>query len=172
MALLRQENDRLQEDLRAAKKKALDQGRPPCPGPCHDHYSVPRAPDFGGGPGPGPTGTWNRDRPLEFVNVKPVLMKTLKPFEGKHNDIERFLRDCTQYFKTFRLHYQGMHSLMVGFAISHLEGDVEDWWIHLCDDYWYIPIDPGLHGTPEEDADYEAGPRYQYPTWDEFTEMF
>lgn len=91
-------------------------------------------------------------------------MKPPKPFKGKHDNIERFLGDCTQYFETFQLHYQGMHSLMVGFAVSHLEGEVEDWWVHLRDDYWYIPVDLGLNGTPEEDANYEAGPRFQYPT--------
>lgn len=53
-----------------------------------------------------------------------------------------------------------MHSLMVGFAASNLEGEAEDWWVHLHDDYWYIPVDPGLNGTLEEDTDYEAGPRY------------
>lgn len=99
-------------------------------------------------------------------------MKLPCPFEGKHNDIEHFLGACTQYFKTFRRHYQGMHSLMVGFAVSLLKGEAEDWWVDHRDLYWYVPHDPRLYGTPKEDTDFEVGPCYRYPTWDTFTDIF
>lgn len=57
MALMHNENFRLQHNLETEKKKQpSDCRRPPRPGPHHDHYSIPRPPDFGGGPGPGPVG--------------------------------------------------------------------------------------------------------------------
>lgn len=99
-------------------------------------------------------------------------MKVPRTFEGKHDNIKHFLGDCTQYFETFRQHYQGMPSLMVGFVVLLLEGEAEDWWVHIQDEYWYVPVDPGLESTQEEDDDYKAGPRYRYPRWDAFVELF
>lgn len=60
-------------------------------------------------------------------------MAGVKPpnsFTGKHDDIERFLGDCTTYFKIFCQYYQNVPSLMIPFLTSHLEGDAEDWWVH------------------------------------------
>lgn len=173
MAILRDENFHLQHDLEAAKKKKLDpQGRPPRLGPHANNFSIPHPPD-GGGPLPfRPVGRWSPDQPLHFINVKPILMKVSRTFKGKHDDIERFLGDCMQYFETFKYHYQGIHSLMVGLTVSLLKEDAEEWWVHERDQYWHVPTDPGLDGTPEEDADFEVGPWYHYPRWDDFMELF
>lgn len=62
MAILHDENFKLQHDLEAAKKKApVGQGRPPRPGPQTDCYSVPCPPDFDGLPPFGLVRTWNAD---------------------------------------------------------------------------------------------------------------
>ncbi len=63
-------------------------------------------------------------------------------------------------------------SLMIPFLTSHLEGDTEDWWVHLRDDYWYIPPEPKFDATVAEINDYDAGPRYRYPSWEDFIDIF
>ncbi len=55
---------------------------------------------------------------------------------------------------------------MVVFATSLLEGTAQDWWVHLQDSYWYTPH----HNN--DNNDYNAGPRYQYPSWEAFIEIF
>ncbi|SJL03643.1 uncharacterized protein ARMOST_07000 [Armillaria ostoyae] len=54
--------------------------------------------------------------------VKPPL-----PFEGKYDDVERFVGDCFTYFEVFSSYFQ-VPSACVVFAISHLEGPAKDWW--------------------------------------------
>ncbi len=65
-----------------------------------------------------------------------------------------------------------MLSLKVGLAVSLLEGEAEDWWVHDRDQYWYTPAELGPNPTAEEHADHEAGPRYRYPRWEDFKEIF
>ncbi len=55
---------------------------------------------------------------------------------------------------------------MIVFATSLLKGDAQDWWVHLRDEYWYVLP---YNGTVE---DLMAGPRYQYPSWEEFCDEF
>ncbi len=55
---------------------------------------------------------------------------------------------------------------MIVFTTSHLEGDAQNWWVHLREDYWYIPP---FNGSVE---DRMAGPQYQYLSWEEFCEIF
>ncbi len=45
-------------------------------------------------------------------------MKMPEPFEGEHDDMDRFLGDCNTYFEVFRHQFQGISSFMVVFAIS------------------------------------------------------
>ncbi len=97
------------------------------------------------------------------MGIKPILMKTPTPFKGEHDDIERFLGDCLTYFEVFQQHFLGIPSLIVVFTTLHLEGTAWDWWVHLCDNYWYVP---------SEDDNDEGSPRYHYPHWDWFAELF
>lgn len=62
------------------------------------------------------------------------------------------------YFKGFQQYYQNVPSLMIIFLTSHLEGDTQDWWVHLRDDYWYVPPEPDHDATEDEIADYDVGP--------------
>ncbi len=161
---MRTEYSQLQQELaNAMKGKGPDRGRQPHPGPRRDMFSILRPPNYSGPPEHGPTGTWNTDQPLPLAGIKPILLRTPALFKGEHNDIDRFLRDCQMYFKTFRQYFP-LHSQMVVFATSHLEGPAEDWWVHLCDEYWYMP--------PVDDDTDEARPRYCLPSWDVFTEVF
>lgn len=49
----------------------------------------------------GPSGTYAIDQLPPISKVKPVLMDKPEPFQGDHNDIERFIGDCVTYFKVF-----------------------------------------------------------------------
>lgn len=78
----------------------------------------------------GPTRVWDaRDAPA-MTGIKPILMKPPELFEGKHDDIECFLGDCTTYFKIFWQYYQQHPALMIVFTTSHLKGEAQDWWVH------------------------------------------
>ncbi len=47
-----------------------------------------------------------------FSSVSP------EPFEGEHNDMDRFIRDCHAYFEVF--HHQFMGNLVVHGRLCHL----------------------------------------------------
>ncbi len=55
---------------------------------------------------------------------------------------------------------------MIVFATSHLKGDAQNWWVHLQEEYWYIPP------YNREANDLLARPRYRYPSWEEFCNTF
>ncbi len=44
--------------------------------------------------------------------------------------------------------------------------------MHLQEEYWYIP--PICHNPDDEEgqSDYDAEPRYHYPSWEDFTNTF
>ncbi len=107
-----------------------------------------------------------------MAGVKPILVKAPCPFKGNHDDIEQFLGDCTTYFKIFWVYYQNAPSLMIPFLTSHLEGEAEDWWVHLRDKYSYVPPEPDYGATNAEIADYDAGPCYRYPDWTTYVKIF
>ncbi|SJL18201.1 uncharacterized protein ARMOST_21779 [Armillaria ostoyae] len=72
-------------------------------------------------------------------------------FEGKYDDIERFIRDCFMYFEAFALFFQ-LHSQKVAFAASYFEGSTKDWWVHKRQEFW-------------TGANWEATPRcFRYPS--------
>lgn len=99
-------------------------------------------------------------------------MKTPMPFEGAHDVIDRFLEDCRTYFEAFCNYYLGVPSFMVIFATSLLEGEAQRWWVHLREEYWYIlPYNYDLDDIAAQ-RDYDARPRYQYPSWEDFTDIF
>lgn len=131
-------------------------------------FSVPRPPGYHGPPPNRPVRTWNAADPPALTGIKPILMKPPAPFKGDHDDIERFLGDCTMYFEIFQQYYQNIPSLMIVFATSHMEGNAQDWWVHLWDNYWYVSPEPEDDVTEEEIKDYDAGPHYQYPDWEMF----
>lgn len=55
---------------------------------------------------------------------------------------------------------------MVVFATSHLEGDTQSWWVHLREEYWYMPpYNSNVNNIL-------TGPWYRYPTWEEFCDLF
>ncbi|SJL02910.1 uncharacterized protein ARMOST_06251 [Armillaria ostoyae] len=77
------------------------------------------------------------------------------PFDGKYDDIERFVRDCCMYFEVYAPFFQ-LHSQQVAFATSYLEGMAKDWWVHQRQEFW---MGSGWDNTPK---------RFRYPSWAEF----
>ncbi len=75
-------------------------------------------------------GEWDANDVPAFLGIKAILMKTPKPFEGEHNDMDRFLGDCSTYFEVFRHQFQGVSSFMVVFATSLFTKHAKDWWTH------------------------------------------
>ncbi len=103
VALLRDENLRLHNDVADLRQRANQRGRPGAPAyiPDPDRYSIPRPPGWTP-PGNRPVGDWEANEPLAFLQSRPIIMKLPEPFEGEHDDMDRFLGDCNAYFETFR----------------------------------------------------------------------
>lgn len=59
---------------------------------------------------------WNATYPPPMTGVKLILVQPPEPFKEKHEDIEKFLRDCATYFKVFCHHFQNVPSLMIIFV--------------------------------------------------------
>ncbi len=152
LAQMQDMETQLRAELETAQRRNDERGRQPRPGPWADMYSVPRPPRWTGPPGMGPTGDW--DANAAMLGVKPILMKPPTLFKGDHDDIERFLGDCRMYFEAFRMFYLGLPSLMIVFTTSHLEGNAQNWWVHLQEDYWYVLC----YDSSIEDR--MAGPQY------------
>ncbi len=112
-------------------------------------------------PDRGPLGEWPAEPPAPFLSVKPTFERPAK-FKGDHDDIERFLGDCTTYFELFRHVFAGIPSLMVVSAASLLEGVAQDWWVNHRDIYLY---------TPDPDDDDDDLTCYHYPDWTTFCEL-
>ncbi len=131
------EYNQLQAELDQARQPAPDRGRPGRPPyrPDPDNFSIPRPPGYAP-PEQGSIGSWNKDSSPPFLGVKPIIVKVPSPFVGAHNDIQRFLGDCTTYFEVLRHYFQGIPSLMVVFASSHFEGNAQNWWTHHQETYW------------------------------------
>ncbi len=161
MALLRDENLRLQNDVADLRQQATQWGRPGAPAyrPDLDRYSIPRPPGWAP-PGDGPVGDWDANEPPAFLQSRPVIMKLPEPFEGEHDDMDRFIGDCNTYFETFRHQFRGVPSLMVVCATSLFLKRAKDWWTHRWEDFW---VDD--HRDPTR-------PRFQYPHWDDFVWEF
>ncbi len=87
-------------------------------------------------------------------------MKLPEPFEGEHDDMDRFIGDCNAYFKTFCHQFRGVPSLMVVCATSLFIKRAKDWWTHRREDFWV------------NDYHDPAGPRFRYPHWDDFVREF
>lgn len=141
-------------------------------GPQTDRFSLPCPDNYGGPPSQGPMGTYPVDRPPPMGEVKPILIEKPEPFEGAHNNIERFIRDCVTYFEVFRWHYQSHPALMVVFALSLFKGLAKDWWVHLHDQYQYTTADKAedYNGDPDEvNPPFHGGPQYHFPDWETFT---
>ncbi len=103
VANLRMQNQQLQNEVGDLRQG--NRGRPGAPPyrPDPDYYSIPRPPGWLP-PGDGPVGNWTADDPPAFLGVKPILIKMPEPFEGEHDDMERFIGDCHAYFEVF--HHQ------------------------------------------------------------------
>ncbi len=104
-------------------------------------------------------------------DVKPLLMEKPEHFEGAHDDIEHFLRDCKTYFEVFQRHYMQHPTLMVVLATSLLRGAAKDWWVHLCEEYEYDPDTTDDYDNDNEDPPFNGGPRYRFPDWATFTTL-
>ncbi len=151
MSAMRDENVQLLEKLTQAragdKGKDPDRGQPsgpPLRRPRTDHFSNPRPPNYNP-PELGPLGEWPAEPPAPFLGMKPTFERPAK-FKGEHDDIDRFLGDCTTYFELFRHIFAGVPSLMVVSAASPLEGIAQDWWVHQRETYLYAP-------DPDDDTD-------------------
>ncbi len=149
VALLRDENLRLQNDVADLRQRANQRGRPGAPPyrPDPDHYSIPRPPGWMP-PGQGPIGEWDDNDPPAFLTSRPIIMKLPEPFAGEHDDMDRFLGDCNAYFETHRHQFRGVSSLQVVCATSLFIKRAKDWWTHRREDLWVND-----HRDP-------AGPRY------------
>ncbi|SJL06244.1 uncharacterized protein ARMOST_09580 [Armillaria ostoyae] len=110
-----------------------------------DRWSVPRPPPKWQAPNPylAPVGAAPDEAP--WLGVKPLMIKPPLPFEGKYDNVKRFVGDCFTYFEAF--------------AVMHLEGPAKDWWVHTRQDFWC-----NVEGDPE-------GPRFRFPSWGEFTTL-
>ncbi|SJL15225.1 uncharacterized protein ARMOST_18711 [Armillaria ostoyae] len=143
------------------KGKEPERGRPPVPNyrrPLYDRtdrWSVPRPPPRWQAlnPYPAPVGAAPDDAP--WLGVKPIMVKPPLPFDGKYDDVERFVGDCFTYFEVFATYFQVPSSRIV-FAVTHLEGAAKDWWVHARQDFW------------ANDSDDTADPRFRFPSWGEF----
>ncbi len=87
-------------------------------------------------------------------------MKLPEPFEGEHDNMDRFIGDCNAYFETFRHQFRVVSSLMVVCATSLFIKRAKSWWTHRREDFWV------------NDYRDPAGPRFRYPHWDEFVREF
>ncbi|SJK97317.1 uncharacterized protein ARMOST_00569 [Armillaria ostoyae] len=102
---------------------------------------------------PQPTGNTDNDTP--WLGIKPMVIRAPLPFDGKYDDIERFVGDCFTYFEVFSPFFQ-LSSQRVAFAASYLEGSAKDWWVHKRQEFWTLP-------------DWTGAPRrFRYPSWEEF----
>lgn len=161
-----------------AKIEQLEKGKGPgwdplrWLGPHTDRFSIPCPDNFRGPPNLGPSGTYPIDRLPPASEVKLILIEKLEPFEGTHNNIERFLGDCTTYFEVFRWHYRDHPALIVVFATSLFKGATKDWWVHLRDDYQYTAAQEAedwAQDSDEDDASFHGAPRYHFLNWETFT---
>ncbi len=74
--------------------------------------------------------------PWPFLQSRPIIMKLPEPFEGEHDDMDRFIGDCNAYFETFRHQFCGISSLMVVCTTSLFVKRAKDWWTHHREDFW------------------------------------
>ncbi len=131
VALLRDENLCLHNDVADLRQCAMQRGRPGAPAyhPDPDHYSIPCPPGWAP-PGNGPIGDWDADKPPAFLSSRPIIMKLPKPFEGEHDDMDHFIGDCNAYFEMFCHQFRGVSSLMVVCATSLFVKRAKSWWTH------------------------------------------
>ncbi len=137
MALLWDENLWLHNNVADLQQRANQRGRPRASAyaPDPDRYSIPRPPGWVP-PGNGPVGDWDANEPPAFLQSRPIIMKLPEPFEGEHNDMDRFIGNCNAYFETFRHQFRGVSSLMVVCAASLFIKHAKDWWTHRREDFW------------------------------------
>ncbi|SJL14659.1 uncharacterized protein ARMOST_18124 [Armillaria ostoyae] len=147
-----------------SKGKEPDRGRPNIPNhrrPLYsrtDRWSVPRPPPKWQAPNPYPALVGTAPDEAPWLGVKPIMVKPPLPFFSKYDDIERFIGDCLTYFEVFGSYFQ-IPSSRVVFAVTHLEGDAKDWWVHARQDFW----------ANDEDDPVDA--RFRFPSWIEFTTL-
>ncbi|SJL15524.1 uncharacterized protein ARMOST_19024 [Armillaria ostoyae] len=147
-----------------SKGKEPDRGRPVVPNYRHplydrtDRWSVPRPPPKWQAPNPYPAPVGTAPDEAPWLGVKPIMVKPPLPFFGKYDDIERFIGDCLTYFEVFASYFQVPSSRVV-FAVTHLEGDAKDWWVHARQDFW------------ANDDDDPVDARFRFPSWTEFTTL-
>ncbi|SJL04138.1 uncharacterized protein ARMOST_07498 [Armillaria ostoyae] len=123
-----------------------------------DRWSVPRPPLKWQAPNPYPAPVRAAPDEAPWLGVKPLMVKPPLPFEGKYDNVERFIGDCFTYFEVFASYFQVPSSHVV-FAVTHLEGPAKDWWVHARQDFWC-----NYEDDPEE-------ARFRFPSWGEFTTL-
>ncbi|SJL13786.1 uncharacterized protein ARMOST_17234 [Armillaria ostoyae] len=116
-----------------------------------DRWSVPRPPPKWQAPNPYPAPVGAAPDEAPWLGVKPLMVKPPLPFEGKYDDVERFVGDCFTYFEVFASYFQVPSSRVV-FAVTHLEGPAKDWWVHARQDFWC-----NVEDDPE-------GTRFRFPS--------
>ncbi|SJK98935.1 uncharacterized protein ARMOST_02213 [Armillaria ostoyae] len=144
-----------------SKGKEPDRGRPVVPNyrcPLYDRtdrWSIPRPPPRWQAPNPYPAPVGPAPDDAPWLGVKPIMVKPPLPFDGKYDDVERFVGDCFTYFEVFAAYFQVPSSRVV-FAVTHLEGAAKDWWVHARQDFW------------ANDSEDPHDPRFRFPSWGEF----
>ncbi|PBK84971.1 hypothetical protein ARMGADRAFT_1087876 [Armillaria gallica] len=94
--------------------------------PDPDHFSILRPPNWNGPPPNGSLGTWDVLDPPAATRVKLILMKPPKLFDGKHDDIERFVRDCSTYFEGPRYQYPDWDDFIREFQEQFCDTAIEE----------------------------------------------
>ncbi|SJL13288.1 uncharacterized protein ARMOST_16728 [Armillaria ostoyae] len=95
-----------------SKGKEPDRGRPLIPNyqrPLYnrdDRWSVPHPPPKWQAPDPYPAPVSTAPNEAPWLGVKPLMVKPPLPFEGKYDDVERFVGDCFTYFEVFASYFQ------------------------------------------------------------------
>ncbi len=137
VALLRDENLCLNNDIADLHQRANQRGltRSASLPPRSRSLLDPCLPGWAP-PGNGPVRDWDADKPPAFLSARPIMMKLPEPFEGEHNDMDRFIGDCNAYFETFRHQFRGVSSLIVVCATSLFTKHAKSWWTHQCKDFW------------------------------------
>ncbi|PBK63587.1 hypothetical protein ARMSODRAFT_1023789 [Armillaria solidipes] len=107
--------------------------------------------------------TGDADNDAPWLGIKPTMLRPPLPFEGKYNDIERFVGDCFTYFEAFSPFFQP-HFQKVAFATSYFEGLAKDWWefVGLLTTQFHDPTIEEVHEKRMFDLWMGKGPAVTY----------
>ncbi|SJL05190.1 uncharacterized protein ARMOST_08558 [Armillaria ostoyae] len=127
-----------------------------------DQWSLPCPPPKWRQEPPQPTSDADDNTP--WLRIKPIMIRPPVPFEGKYDDIKRFVGDCCMYFKVYAPFFQ-LHSQRVAFAASYFESTAKDWWaefVRLLSRQFHDPATEDVHERKMFDLRMGKGPAISY----------